>query len=166
VAAIDINPSKDAPKMKTLANASDKQEILQRLQSIRPATPRRWGKMSAHQMICHLADGYRVYLNEKTVRPEPQRIPAVLLKTVALWAPMPWPKGFKSAPELDQQIGGTPPAVFDADLRALQNLIDRFTRRPRDFQWQAHPHFGPLSDKEWMRLGYLHPNHHLRQFGA
>jgi hypothetical protein len=152
--------------MKTLANPKDKEEIVHRLQAIHAASKRRWGKMSAHQMVCHLSDGYRMYMNEKIVAPEPQRIPPSLLKWIALWAPIPWPRGFKTAPELDQQIGGTTPAEFEADIRELLKLLDRLTHQPRDFQWQLHPHFGPLSDKEWMRLAYLHPDHHLRQFGA
>jgi Protein of unknown function (DUF1569) len=152
--------------MKTLSNPADKQEILLRLQSVRANTPRHWGKMSAHQMICHLSDGFRMYMSETPVQSVPQPIPAALLKVVALWAPIPWPHGFKTAPEVDQEIDGTPPAVFDADLRALQDLIARFTREPRTFSWQPHPHFGSLSTKQWMRLAYLHCDHHLRQFGA
>ena len=152
--------------MKTLANPSDKQEIIRRLQTIQPTSQRRWGKMSPHQMICHLSDSYRMFMGEKTVPPAPQRVPRALLKWAALWAPMPWPKGFKAAPELDQQIGGTPPAQFDADLRELLQLLARFTERSTNPHRQPHPHFGPLSEKEWMRLGYLHPDHHLRQFGA
>jgi len=42
--------------------------------------------------------------------------------------------GFKTAPELDQQAGGTPPAVFDNDVSELRSLVDRFTRQPRDFR--------------------------------
>ncbi len=25
--------------------------------------------------------------------------------------------------------------------------MDRFTRQPKDFQWQPHPHFGQMSDR-------------------
>jgi Protein of unknown function (DUF1569) len=152
--------------METLSNPADKDEIIRRLRTIRPDTQRKWGKMSAHQMVCHLADGYRMYMNEKRVAPEAMKIPRTILKWVAIWAPVPWPHGFKTATEIDQQAGGTQPAAFDADLQELQNLIERFTRKPREFQYQVHPHFGVLSEKEWMRLGYLHPDHHLRQFGA
>ena len=152
--------------MKTLANPADKQEILRRLQTIRPTSRRKWGSMSPHQMVCHLADGYRMYMGEKPVAPADLRVPRAIIKWVAIWAPVPWLHGFPTAPELDQQIGGTPPAVFDADLRELQALIERFTHLPHDFHYQPHPHFGALSEREWMRLGYLHPDHHLRQFGA
>jgi prephenate dehydrogenase len=29
----------------------------------------------------------------------------------------------------------------------------------------SHPMFGPMSPEDWMRWGYLHADHHLRQFG-
>ena len=153
--------------MKTFSNDDDKREILKRLDSIRPASRRRWGKMSAHQMICHLSDGYRMIIGEKNVPLVAVWYPRAVLRFVALWAPLPWPHGFTAAPEIDQVAGGgTPPAQFEADVRDLRNLIDRVTRRPWDFEPQAHPHFGRLSEKALMRLGYLHADHHLRQFGA
>ena len=29
----------------------------------------------------------------------------------------------------------------------------------------SHPMFGPMTAADWMRWGYLHADHHLRQFG-
>jgi hypothetical protein len=152
--------------MRSLSRPGDKQQIVQRLQSIRQNTPRKWGKMSAHQMICHLADGFRLYMGELRARPAKMPMPAALAKTIALWAPFKWPTGFKTAPEIDQEIDGTAPAIFEGDVADLQDLIVRFTRNPRDFTWPLHPHFGSLTEREWMRLAYLHCDHHLRQFGA
>lgn len=152
--------------MKTLTNATDKEEILRRLQAIEPGTQRRWGKMSAHQMICHLADGYKMYMGAKKVKPAPGIVPPAVLRWIAIWSPMPWPRGFPTVPELDQQVDGSPPAQFEADRRELYGLLERLTRRPRDFEWQPHPHFGQMSEESWMRLSYLHANHHLRQFGV
>lgn len=152
--------------MKTLLNLHDQEEVLARLQRVRPDSSRQWGKMSAHQMICHLSDGFKMYIGLKTVAPAGFPYPSKILKSVALWAPIPWPKSFKTVPELDQQKDGTPPEQFDRDVGDLSLLVNRFTSRSRDFQWQPHPHFGQMSEKEWMRLAYLHMNHHLRQFGA
>lgn len=152
--------------MKTLLNFRDKEEIVARLQRVLPTSPRRWGKMSVHQMVCHLSDGFKLYMGHITVAPLGFPFPSKVMKTVALWAPMQWPKGFKTIVELDQQGGGTAPAEFDRDMSELKNLLERFTQRPRDFPLQLHPHFGPMSEKEWMRLAYLHSDHHLRQFGA
>ena len=153
--------------MKTLLNLLDKEEISSRLQKIRPASPRLWGKMSAHQMICHLSDGFKLYMGVITVAPLGFPYPSRFMKAVVLWAPMQWPKGFKTVKELDyQKGGGTPPEIFERDMTQLRNLLERFTRSSRDFALQSHPNLGPMSEKEWMRLGYLHCDHHLRQFRA
>jgi hypothetical protein len=153
--------------MKSLANPKDKEEILRRLGLIQPSTPRKWGKMSAHQMICHLRDGCKMYIGERKVKPARRgSVPPVLLRWFAIWAPVPWPRGFPTVPELDQQGGGTPPVQFETDMRELRELINRLARKPRDFEWQPHPQFGRMSEASWMRLAYLHAHHHLRQFGA
>ena len=153
--------------MKTLLNPKDTQEVLQRLNAINSVSPRQWGRMSAHQMICHLSDGFRLYMGERTAATASVPFPRPALKWLAIWAPFPWPKGFQTMPELDQQAGGTPPAEFEKDTQDLRALIDRFVAEHKDFSWPArHPHFGSMSEKEWMRLAYLHADHHLRQFGA
>ena len=152
--------------MKTLLNPSDKQEILGRLNTIQPSSQRQWGSMSAHNMVCHLSDGFRLYMGELPAKPAPVPLPRVVLKWFALWAPVPWPQGFKTAPEIDQQGGGTRPAEFAADINELRALIERFTRHPADYVPKSHPHFGALTEREWKRLAYLHADHHLRQFGV
>jgi hypothetical protein len=152
--------------MKTLSNPRDKEEILRRLETIQSGTLRRWGKMSAHQMVCHLCDGCRMYMGEKRVQPAAGVVKPLLLRCVAVWSPMPWPRGFPTVREIDQEAEGTPPAQFEADKQELSRLLERLTRRPKDFAWQPHPHFGQMSEESWMRLAYLHANHHLRQFGA
>ena len=68
--------------------------------------------------------------------------------------------------EVDSERGGTPPGAFEGDVRDLLRLLDRFTRKPQEFALRAHPIFGAMTEAEWMRWGYLHMDHHLRQFGA
>ena len=151
--------------MKTLLNSNDRQEILARLARIRPDSQRRWGKMSAPQMVCHLGDSFRGPMGEKTLSLA-SWFGRTATKWFALYVPFPWPHGVKTRPEMDQQIAGTPPGDFDSDVRELRRLMDRFTRHPRNFEWHPHPVFGAMSDKDWQRWGYLHMDHHLRQFGA
>jgi len=108
-----------------------------------------------------------MFVGEKPVKPAPVPYPRTLLRWIALWVPLHWPRGFKAAPELDQQVGGTRPMEFEKDMSELHELLGRITRQPRDFAWQRlHPHFGKMSEKDWLRLAYLHADHHLRQFGA
>ncbi len=152
--------------MKTLARPSDRAEVLRRLKLVRAETAPRWGQMSAHQMVCHLSDAFRMGIGEKPVSHAAGQLQRTVVKWVALYAPMPWPAGrIRTRPEIDQHQGGTRPADFAADVAELEALVERITTQPRSFDWQPHPMFGRMSDAAWLRFSYLHMDHHLRQFG-
>lgn len=150
--------------MKTLANARDKKEILERLATVRLGSERRWGSMSANQMICHLSDSFRVSLGEKKVSSVATFASRTIVKFIALRVPMAWPQGVKTRPEVDQKIGGTRPTDFTSDVATLSALVERFCSAQGEFA--THPMFGQLSRAERMRHAYLHLDHHLRQFGG
>ncbi len=151
--------------MKTLTDMQCRKEIAERVGRLRSDSQRQWGKMSAHQMVCHLAGSFRGVMGQKSLAPRPAFGHGVI-KWFALYAPLQWPHGLKTMPEVDQEIGGTKPAEFEADRRELLQLFEKFTRQPRAFAWKPHPMFMEMSEKDWMRWGYLHMDHHLRQFGA
>ena len=151
--------------MKTLARDRDKAEIIRRLRGVRPESVRRWGRMSAHQMVCHLSDSFRMAVGRKPARMSGVFLQRTVVKWIALYAPLPWPGGIRTTPEVDQELGGTPPDVFAVDLADLEALVELVTVRHERFDWQLHPLFGKMSDRAWLRWGYLHTDHHLRQFG-
>ena len=152
--------------MKTLARPRDKAEILRRLQTVRPESVGRWGRMSAPQMVCHLSDALRMGAGHKRVSAATGLLQRTILKWVVLYLPLRWPPGILTRPEIDQAQGGTRPCDFAADVAACETLLELITARPRSFDWQPHPIFGRMSDAAWLRWGYLHMDHHLRQFGA
>ena len=88
-----------------------------------------------------------------------------LMKWIALNIPMQWPRGVPTRPEIDQEKSGTAPADFQADLRVVIAITAEFARLPRSFTFGTHPIFGTMTEADWMRWGYLHADHHLRQFG-
>jgi len=152
--------------VKTLLNQKNEEEILFRLEKIHPASSRRWGKMSAHQMIRHLNDGFKLYMGSLTVVDPGFPYPSRILKFGSLWMPIPWPRNFRTPAELDQQRKNAAPGEFERDIEELKGLVKEFSRKAGDFQWPSHPYLGKMSEVEWMRLGYLHTDHHLRQFGV
>ena len=152
--------------MKTLARPLDKAEILRRLRDVRPESVRRWGRMSAHQMVCHVSDSLRMGTGHKAVSHATSPLHRTLVKWVVLYLPLPWPAGILTRPEIDQELGGTRPCDFAADVAQLEALLELVTAPARSFDWQLHPIFGSMSDAAWLRWGYLHLDHHLRQFGA
>lgn len=152
--------------MKTLANAEDMAEILRRLGALGVGSQRRWGKMTVDEMVCHLSDAFRVVFGEKHAKPVSNWFSKSVMKWAALQLPMQWPHGVSTVPECEAGVGGTPPAEFARDLNELRALLARFSKQPRDFEYADHAIFGKMTDAEWQRWGYLHMDHHLRQFGA
>lgn len=152
--------------MKTLARPHDKAEILRRLRSVQPESVRRWGRMSARQMVCHLADSFRMATGEKSTRPNTNLASRTILKWVVLYVPVRWPAGILTSPELDAEREGTKPGDFAVDVAQVEAQLELVTARTRSLEPQAHPIFGRMSDADWLRWGYLHTDHHLRQFGA
>ena len=95
-----------AERMKTLAREQCKAELVRRLRTVRPDSARRWGRMSAHQMICHLSDAFRMAIGQKPVSDATGRLQRTLVKWIALYLPVRWPPGIPTRPEIDQQVGG------------------------------------------------------------
>jgi len=152
--------------MKTLAREHNRTEIVRRLRGLGPDSPRRWGRMSAHQMVCHLTDGCRMATGQKPVSPATSLRRRTIVKWIALYLPVPWPAGILTRPEIDQEVGGTCPVDFAADLAKLEGLVELINTQRGRVDWPAHPIFGRMSEAEWLRWAYLHLDHHLRQFGA
>jgi hypothetical protein len=152
--------------VKTLARERDKREVLLRLRNVRPDSRRRWGRMSAHQMVCHLSDAFRAAMGRKRISHASGLLQRTIVKWIALHLPLRWPAGIPTRPEVDQEVGGTAPVAFAEDVAELEALIELFTAPVRSFAWQPHSIFGEVSDAAWLRWGYRHMDHHLRQFGA
>jgi hypothetical protein len=149
-----------------ILDATAIKDLLDRLQCVRPEARALWGKMNAHQMVCHLNDSFGLAMGAKTASEDITFVNRTLIRWVALRAPLPWPKGSPTRPEMDQLAGGTRPVEFLDDKAALAAAIDRFARKPQTFEFSRHPIFGELTTWEWMRWGYLHADHHFRQFGV
>lgn len=153
--------------MKSLTNPADRAAVLRRLTKVQPNTPRRWGRMTAPQMICHLTDAFRGLMGERlptSPLPVVPRWRQRLIKLIALKSPLPWPHGVRTPRDADQERGGTPPGDFAMDVAELVRVCERFstTKAVR----APHFLFGPLTELEWGQWGYRHMDHHLRQFGV
>ena len=135
-----------------------------RLALVTPATARRWGTLTAPEMVCHLSDSFRGMLGEHPTSPAPSSaVRRQVVRFVALHTPLPWPKGVPTRPEVDPHRQGTRPVAFASDCARLRELMRRFVSPGTVYA--AHPMFGALSHREWMLWGYRHVDHHFRQFG-
>ena len=109
--------------MKSLADDECRRELLRRLRSAKPESERQWGRMTAHQMICHLGDSFRMALDQKRVSDASSLTRRTLIKWMALYLPVQWRTGILTVPEVDQEIGGTRPVEFAADVKEAEALL-------------------------------------------
>ena len=148
--------------MKSLASASVVAEIRERLLRLTPEDRALWGRMSVTQMVRHLDYAYDVALADRSVGPV-SGPPPWLLKFAALRLPIRWQKGTPTTQELVVALEEDCPLSF-AEL--VSETIGKVEAVASGVRWQSsHPFFGKMSAKDWMRWGYLHADHHLRQFG-
>jgi Protein of unknown function (DUF1569) len=152
--------------MNTIDREPFRAELIRRLKTVQPASQRRWGRMTAHQMVCHVGDCCRMATGEKRVRPASGVLHRTVVKWIALYAPLQWRPGLVTSPEVDQEGEGTHPGEFAADVANVEQLLDTLIARDPGAPWPDHPIFGRMSRRAWLRWAYLHTDHHLRQFGV
>ena len=151
--------------LRTILDDRDTRALFARLDRLEPARPGLWGRMSAHQAVCHLNDSLKATLGDRPIAPHRVGLKRKVIRFVGFTLPFHWPKGrVPTSPETDQMRGGTPPTVFSDDVAELKSLIERVRasggRLPRHYAW------GQLSPAVMGRYVFRHVDHHLRQFGA
>jgi hypothetical protein len=146
-----------------LDSAAMTQYLCERLVRLKPDSPRKWGKMTPHGMVCHLVDSFSAVAGAREVSPKMNLFTRTVMKWGALHLPIQWPPGAMTRPEIAQEFGGTQPTDWTADCAALQRRIVHF---PGQTSFVSHPFFGKMSLNEWRIWGYRHVDHHFRQFGV
>lgn len=139
-----------------------RQATLARLRRLTPDSPRRWGRMTAPQMVAHLTDQMHHALEDCPVEARPGFLRWALVRYLAIHV-MPWPRGrIQGPPEAFQ----TQPTSWDADVKGLEHLLERFVVRGPGAQWPDHALLGRMKGSDWGVFVYRHFDHHLRQFGV
>lgn len=136
-----------------------REELLARLQRLRPDAAGRWGRMSAPKMVVHLDDACRLASGELQL---PRMFVPLrpLVKWVALYV-LPFPRSAPTSRGLLERR----PASWDADLARLRDRIAAVREPGPDDTLGEHPLFGRMTARDWGVLLYKHCDHHFRQFG-
>lgn len=153
--------------MKNILNIKNTEELLTRINNLKKCDPPLWGKMSANEMLCHLADQIRVATYQIKTRDFSNFFLRTILSKLVLLG-MPAPKGkVKTFPEIDLAKGrGTKPTDFENDKTLLKKIVSDFLEKDSSFNYQPHAAFGHFTRKQWGRIIYIHFDYHLKQFGA
>ena len=148
---------------RSLRESANVDELVRRLATLKAESPRQWGTMTSHQMVCHLSDAFLTVLGERPASSKETLLSRTVVKWIAIHSKLPWPHGVPTMPEVDQKIGGTKPVEFERDRQQVLELLHRFVKP--DTRYGRHPGFGAMTRDEWLLWGYGHVDHHLRQFG-
>jgi hypothetical protein len=148
--------------MKNLFEPETVEEVVSRIDRLRPTSPRQWGKMGPEQMMAHCS--IAMDMAQGTVNPPRMfigRLIGPLFRSV-FTNEKPFGKNAPTAEKLvvsDQRD-------FTREQEQLKLKIRQFSAG-REARCTRHPHpfFGPLSPQAWSRGMYKHLDHHLRQFG-
>lgn len=151
--------------MKNALNDSDRADLVGRLEDLTPEAERRWGTLTAPEMLCHLKDHLNVALGN---RPAPFRgnwfMRSTLVSKFLLYL-FPWGKAQLETPrEMDPKRGGSHPGDFDEDKSEARRLLERLAKAEEE-ELAPHPLFGQISKRDWGRATWRNFDHHLRQFG-
>src|SRR5882672_11037216 len=132
----------EVPLHWSLNDAASVEELLTRLGRLAPDSPRKWGKMTTHEMVCHLGDSFLAVLGERPASSKETWLSRTVVKWVALHTSLPWPQGVPTRPEVDQKVGGTKPIEFERDRQKAVDLLQRLVRP--ETRRGSHPVFGAL----------------------
>jgi hypothetical protein len=148
--------------MQTLFESDARADLLARLDRLTPDAERRWGTMSAGQMLCHLNDALGVALGTVESKPAPIFMANPFTRWLAICV-IPWPKGKLDSPK-NQLISS--PGEFAADRDRLKALLEEFASRGAEGRFGTHEFFGRMPGLRWGQLLHRHVDYHLNQFGA
>lgn len=151
--------------MKTLDDPAVLASLVARLSALTPERERRWGTLTPHEMLCHLADAGDMALRRHARPASIRRRTRLVFKGLLLWTPVRWPHGVKTNPKHDPRAQGTKPTAFEADLARAVAVLRELAAAGADAFEPLHGIFGTMSRRDWQRWAYKHTDYHLRQFG-
>ena len=152
----------------TLPNVFTKEvsdEMIGRINNLRPDSQRLWGKMDVGQMLAHLCVPYEmVYEPEK--HKKPNLLMGLVLKLFVkkiVTNEVPYGKNKPTAPAFKMVTEKD----FEAEKARLIEYIEKTATLGEDeFDGKESMSFGKMNKTEWNNMLYKHLNHHLSQFGV
>ncbi|MEO6851855.1 MAG: DinB family protein [Mucilaginibacter sp.] len=146
--------------MKTVFDETTRQELVDRVNTIKENSVAQWGSMTAGQMLKHcwqwdeMAQGKKVYKQSFIGKLFGKMALKDILKDEPLKRNLPTVPSFKITGEY---------AVADEKSRWIKLLGDYAQLSNDGFM---HPFFGFLTKEQTGYLVYKHADHHLRQFNC
>lgn len=150
--------------MKNLFDAAVKEEILSRIDQLKPGSKAQWGKMNVNQALRHMTMAFDVSTGKlDTTIEKPPPIPKWLLKFLLLNVKP--PKGrAETFIEMNTVANNIQPEDFEMERMNLKNAVEGFYNTTSLVA--ENKLAGKFKKNDWGKLNYNHTDHHLRQFGV
>lgn len=150
--------------MKSLFNANDNTEMINRINSLINTSQAQWGKMNVSQMLSHCQVPLKVAFGEAKLK---RGIAGFLFGKMIAKKLIKDEKPFDRNLPSDKSFIVVDPKEFEKEKNDLITLVKRFVvSGPQGISKDPHPFFGKLSSEDWDIIQWKHLDHHLRQFGA
>jgi hypothetical protein len=150
--------------MKDIFDAAVVAELVERINTLTPSTPAKWGKMNVAQMLAHCSVTYEMIFEDK--HPKSSGFMKFMLKLFVkptVVGDKPYKNNSRTAPAFviaDERIFETEKVRLIAFIQKVQGLGGAY------FNNKESHSFGKLTTKEWNVMFYKHLDYHLSQFGA
>jgi Protein of unknown function (DUF1569) len=149
--------------MKNIFNPVHLEEILNRIDQLKPNAEPQWGKMDVAQMLAHCSSFQEIAMGISTpARDWLGRLIGGLVKPI-----------FYNDKPLAQNMSTIPAILivdekeFETEKKKLKQKIITFQKTgPEKYKIHPHPFFGKLTTEQWGKGIYKHLDHHLKQFGV
>lgn len=148
--------------MESLFDVASRDQLLARIDRLRPDSARQWGKMDSAQAMRHCALGLEAATGDATLsRPLLARLIGPFFKGWVL-GPKPFSRNSPTHPQL---VIRTPMEFAAENARLLASIRKFHDAGPASAARFEHGFVGKLSGEEWGRMQHKHLDHHLKQFG-
>lgn len=139
-------------------------QLINRINNLKPDTQPLWGKMSVDQMLAHCNVAYEMVYDN--IHPKPNFVARFLITLFA--------KGFVVGDKPYKKNSPTGPGFIIKGSRDLEKEKARLIAYLERTQQLGEAHFdnkgshsfGKLKVNEWNTMFYKHLDHHLTQFGV
>lgn len=149
--------------MKSIFNATDNNELIERINHLTPNSKPLWGKMTVEQMLMHCQGPMDVAFGTLELKMNfVMSLMGKLFKNSILKS-----KEFKKNSPTVKEFISKDTVAFDLAKRELIQKINTFSlQKETAIKNFKHPFFGKLTSEEWSKLQIMHLDHHLKQFGV
>ncbi|WP_316736438.1 DUF1569 domain-containing protein [Pedobacter aquatilis] len=150
--------------MKNIFQSTVTDEIIGRINNLKPETPQLWGKMNVAQMLAHCNVSYELVYDN--IHPKPNAFMKFIMKALV--------KNLVVNEKPYKKSSQTAPAFIIVDEREFEKekvrLIEYINKTKglgeAHFDGKESHSFGKLNKIEWNNMFYKHLDHHLNQFGV